>query len=139
MLDDILHDGLPVIITAIELIGISVVTFGSIHAFYHYCIGLFTKKQYAIKYELAESMATGLEFKMAAEILKTVLITDFQELYILGAIILLRALLAFMIHLEIKECHEQQQKLSYNCATKPMFKDTKDDNKKKISEESPVQ
>ena len=40
--------------------------------------------------------------KMAAEILKTVLITSLNELVVLGAIILLRALLSFMIHVEMK-------------------------------------
>ena len=44
----------------------------------------------------------GLEFKMAAEILKTVLVQSMEELYMLGAVILLRALLSLLIHYEIK-------------------------------------
>jgi putative ABC transport system substrate-binding protein len=46
--------------------------------------------------------------KMAAEILKTVLIRDFGELVVLGAVIILRALLSFLIHFEMhhsKETH----------------------------------
>ena len=39
---------------------------------------------------------------MGAEILKTVIINSFDEMYILAAIILLRALLAFVIHSEMK-------------------------------------
>ena len=39
---------------------------------------------------------------MGAEILKTVLVRNFEEIYVLGAIILLRALLSLMIHFEIK-------------------------------------
>ena len=38
---------------------------------------------------------------MAAEILKTVLIREMSELLILGAVILLRALLSVLIHFEI--------------------------------------
>ena len=38
---------------------------------------------------------------MAAEILKTVLIRDFGELIVLGAVIFLRALLSFLIHFEM--------------------------------------
>ena len=43
---------------------------------------------------------------MGAEILKTVLVRSLNEILILGAIILLRALLSLMIHFEIKA--EQQ-------------------------------
>lgn len=51
-------------------------------------------------------LATGLEFKMAAEILKTVLITSLSELTVLGCIILLRALLSLLIHIEMKNDEE---------------------------------
>ena len=40
---------------------------------------------------------------MAAEILKTVLVRDLKELMVLGAVILLRALLSFLIHFELKQ------------------------------------
>ena len=39
---------------------------------------------------------------MGAEILKTVIVRSLDEMYILAAIILLRAILAFVIHWEIK-------------------------------------
>ena len=39
---------------------------------------------------------------MGAEILKTVLIRDMNEILILGSIIVLRALLSFLIHYEMK-------------------------------------
>ena len=55
-----------------------------------------------IKFQLAEGLATSLEFKMAAEILKTVLVRDLNELMVLGAVILLRALLSLLIHVEMK-------------------------------------
>ena len=48
------------------------------------------------------STATGLEFKMASEILKTVLVQDLSELLVLGAVILLRAILSVLIHFEMK-------------------------------------
>lgn len=40
---------------------------------------------------------------MAAEILKTVLVRDLQELMVLGAVILLRATLSLLIHFEMKK------------------------------------
>ena len=42
---------------------------------------------------------------MAAEILKTVLVRDQTELMVLGAVIILRALLSFLIHFEMKQVH----------------------------------
>ena len=52
--------------------------------------------------ELANGLATALEFKMAAEILKTVLVREMSELLILGAVIALRALLSLLIHFELR-------------------------------------
>ena len=111
MLEKIIETILPVIISAAELIGIFVVTVSVARAFLHYLVILFgiKGKRYAVKFELANGMATGLEFKMAAEILKTVQVRSLQELAVLGAIILLRALLSFMIHIEMRNGpHEEE-------------------------------
>ena len=88
-----------------ELIGIFVVTVSAVTAFWGYLKGLFTHKSTNFKFELAQGLASGLEFKMAAEILKTVLIHNLDELVILGAVILLRALLSLLIHVEMKSQH----------------------------------
>ena len=46
---------------------------------------------------------------MGSEILKTVMIKDIDEIMILGAIIVLRALLSILIHYEVKneKAHNQ--------------------------------
>ena len=64
--------------------------------------GLVTRTRANIKFELANGLALSLEFKMAAEILKTVLVRDLNELVVLGAVIVLRALLSLLIHVEMK-------------------------------------
>lgn len=102
MLEHIIETMLPEVVSFIEIIGIVVITGGSIKAFYHYMKALFIHKHYPIRIELANALVLGLEFKMGAEILKTVLVRSFSEIYILGAIILLRALLSLMIHFEMK-------------------------------------
>ena len=93
---------LPPIISGCELIGIFVVTRSALQAFWHYLKGLLMRESTDFKMELAEGLAAGLEFKMAAEILKTVLVRSLDELVILGAVILLRALLSVLIHVEMK-------------------------------------
>lgn len=93
---------LPEIIHIIDIIGIVIIFFGSIKTFALYIAAGLTKRPYYIKQELASALALGLEYKMGSEILKTVLIRDMQEIWILGAIIILRALLSLLIHFEIK-------------------------------------
>ena len=103
MLEHLIHDYLPHIVSLIEIMGIFVVAISALQSFFHYLKKLVGRNDtHNIKVDLGRGMATGLEFKMAAEILKTVLVRDMSELVVLGAVIILRALLAFMIHFEIK-------------------------------------
>ena len=70
MLEHFIEFMLPEIVSILEIIGIVVITIGSLKAFYHYIKALFTHKHYPIRIELANALALGLEFKMGAEILK---------------------------------------------------------------------
>ena len=104
MLEKFIEQFLPLIISICEIMGILVVTITSFRAFWQYIKSLLPKHENEtnVKFELANGLATALEFKMAAEILKTVLVRELNELIVLGAIILLRALLSFLIHAEMK-------------------------------------
>ena len=77
-----------------------------------YGIVCFFKRDTELRLKLAKGLATGLEFKLGSEILRTVLVRDLSEIAIVGAIILLRAALSFLIHWEIKneEAHVQESK-----------------------------
>ena len=108
-LESLIAKILPVIISSCELIGIFVVAVSAAMAFVEYLRGLITRKRTNFKFELAQGLASGLEFKMAAEILKTVLVQSLEELVILGAVILLRALMSLLIHLEMKRQHGNQE------------------------------
>ena len=102
MLEHIVTIILEILIPICELIGIFVVAVSAISAFLHYLYGLIKKDGYDIKFQLANGLALSLEFKMAAEILKTVSVRDFEELTVLAIVIVLRALLSFLIHFEMK-------------------------------------
>lgn len=52
--------------------------------------------------DLAKGLAMGLEFKIGSEILRTVIVREWQEILIVASIIVLRALITFLIHWEIK-------------------------------------
>lgn len=94
---------LEYLIPICELMGIVIVGVSTIASFARYLKGLFTRDPIDIKHQLATGLALSLEFKMAAEILKTVLVRDMTELLVLGAVIILRALLSLLIHFEMKE------------------------------------
>lgn len=103
MLETLIEDLLPVLISVLELMGIFIVAVSALGAFGRYVRSLFTRKECDVKFALANGLALSLEFKMAAEILKTVLVREMNELMVLGAVILLRALLSFLIHFEMKQ------------------------------------
>lgn len=110
MLENLVETVLNVLIPLCELMGIIVVAVSTLSAFARYLHGLVTRNPVNIKFQLANGLALSLEFKMAAEILKTVLVRDLQELLVLGAIIILRALLSFLIHFEMKQIDHGNQK-----------------------------
>lgn len=85
------------LILIVELVGIVILVYAVISA----VIGLF-KRQPHVRLKLAEGIALALEFKMGGELLRTVIVRQWDELLILGAIILLRAALTFLIQWEIK-------------------------------------
>ena len=103
MLDNLIHEILSVLIPLCELIGITIVAISAGGGFIKYLVWLFTHKKMHVKYKLASGLALSLEFKMAAEILKTVLIHDLSELLVLGIVIVLRAVLAVLIHFDMKK------------------------------------
>ena len=85
------------IVLLIELIGTIILIYAVVSAI----VGLF-KHQKHVRLKLAEGIALALEFKIGGELLRTVIVRDWEELLILGAIILLRAALTFLIQWEIK-------------------------------------
>ncbi len=85
------------LILFVELIGIGILLYAVISA----VIGLI-KRQPHTRLKLAEGIALSLEFKMGGELLRTVVVREWKELLILGAIILMRAALTFLIQWEIK-------------------------------------
>lgn len=82
----------------LELFGIAVLVYTAIKCFIQWV----KKDNRHLRLKLAEGIALSLEFKMGSEVLRTVVVRDWEELGILGAVILLRGLLTFLIHWEIK-------------------------------------
>lgn len=102
---------IDVLILVLEFTGVLIIAFGSGRAILDMIKSRFNFGNEDTKLTLAQSLALALEFKMGAEILKTITVRTLDELMILGAIVLLRVILSFVIHWEIKSTHEDKKKL----------------------------
>lgn len=87
--------------STLELVGILIIIIGSCRALIRLIKCLVKKHPFHVVVDLGKALSLALEFKMGAEIIKTVIIHNLEELAILGVVIIIRALLAFIIHWEI--------------------------------------
>ena len=101
-MEELFNKYLPILIHLFELMGILILTLGVFTAFYHYIQKRFFKKDINIKYEFADVMITTLDFKLAAEILKTVTIKSMDELVILASVFIIRIIMTCVLEKEMK-------------------------------------
>ena len=114
---DVLHYVAEITVNTLELIGIFIIIIGAVRALFHAISNYKKKLPTKIIIELGRSLALALEFKMGAEIVNTVIIRDLKELLVLGIVIALRAVLALLIHWEIKnEKKEEEHAASHQTA-----------------------
>lgn len=107
-MEELFNRYLPVLIHLFELMGILILVLGVFTAFYHYMLGRFSKRNINIKYEFADVMTTALDFKLASEILKTVIIKNLDELLILGSVFFIRIIMTFVLEKEMKDEREMR-------------------------------
>lgn len=96
-LEDVVEYTAKIGISLVEISGIAVLLITAVQS-----IICYFKKDPHVRLKLAEGIALSLEFKLGGEVLRTVLARDWNELSILGAIILLRAALTLLLHWEIR-------------------------------------
>ena len=94
----------------LELIGIVIIIVGSFRALILLIKRMIEKKPFHVATDLGKALSLALEFKMGAEIIKTVIIHNLEELAILGIVIVIRALLAFLVHWEMHLYEKAEKK-----------------------------
>lgn len=112
LLDNFLTSFINVAILLFEYIGVAIITITGIQGLYHYVTG-----RSDTGLHLAEGLSLGLQFKLGSEILRTVVVRTMDEILIVAGIIVLRAVLTFLLHWEIKNDEQQsliQAKASQN-------------------------
>ena len=87
-----------------ELAGIAILVITAVRGFINY----FRKDEH-IRLHLAQGIALALEFKLGGEVLRTVVVRQWTELAILGAVIALRAVLTLLLHWEIRIEEERER------------------------------
>ena len=105
VLDWLLENLVQICTDVLELFGIIVLVSTAVSCFLQWI----RNKRQLIRLNLAQGIALALEFKMGGEVLRTVVVREWSELGILGAIIVLRAMLTFLIHWEIKNEKRETQ------------------------------
>lgn len=97
-LEFILENIASIAIILFEFIGVSIIIWSGVTGFLKWLRHAGDTGVY-----LAKGLAMGLEFKMGSEILRTVIVREWQEIGLVAGIIALRAALTFLLHWEIKE------------------------------------
>ena len=97
ILHEVLVEVVNLAIIIFEFMGVAVIIVAGLQGIFNY-----VRRDPMTRLKLAKGMAMGLEFKLGSEILRTVVVRELSEIAIVGAIILLRAALTFLIHWEIK-------------------------------------
>ncbi|NLC66094.1 MAG: DUF1622 domain-containing protein [Clostridium sp.] len=104
MLEEMIYHYLPFIIYSIELLGIIIITGTAIYAFYIFIRGIVTRSMrgHKINRTFFQGLGFGLEFLLAGEILKTIIIDNIPDLIMLTVVMTLRIIITFVLHWESK-------------------------------------
>lgn len=97
-----LEIAVPYICPILDSIGILMIIIGAISALTILVKSGFDWEQNEAKIKFAKALSYSLEFKLASEIIKTVVVHQLDEFLVLAAVVALRVVLTFVIHWEIK-------------------------------------
>lgn len=100
----VVHDAALAGIVLVELAGILILLITVIRSLREYF-----RSTGRVRLNLAQGIALSLEFKLGGEVLRTVVVREWTELAVLGAVILLRTALTLLLHWEIRI--EEQREL----------------------------
>ncbi len=97
---------LSYVVLFVELCGTLIIVLGVLRAIFQYLRIFFRKEtEYvsALRLQLGQTMVLGLEFQVAADIIRTAISREWNDILVLGALIALRTILNFLLEMELKE------------------------------------
>ena len=102
IIHELLEAIIPYITGSLEAIGVFIITLAGIRGVFRFVKNSFNFKEKDVSIDFAQAMSLSLEFKLAAEIIKTVVIRSLDEFIILAAVAILRVVLTFVLHWELQ-------------------------------------
>ncbi|MDX9953306.1 MAG: DUF1622 domain-containing protein [Anaerolineae bacterium] len=111
-METLFHLWVPYLVTAVEICGAIVIVLEVLRTTGYYLYGFFRRERLNIpqlRLALGQSMVMGLEFQVAADILKTALSPQWSNLALLGALVALRTVLNYLLERELAHIADQCQ------------------------------
>jgi uncharacterized membrane protein len=100
-IEELLTEVMLLAVHMLEIFGAIIILYAGTAVFFRF---LRTSKDGRdIRLTFARFLVFGLEFKLAGEILRTVVVRTLNEILILGSVIALRAVLNLIVHWEIRQ------------------------------------
>ena len=90
---------------AVEAIGAAVIGIGASATVFRYVLSLLGLRKYTnsdLRLYLGRFLALGLEFQLASDILATAVAPTFEEVQLLGAIVVIRTVLNYFLQKELE-------------------------------------
>ena len=106
-----LHQIVNIAMLIFEFMGFGVIFVAVVKGFFNYL-----RKTPGTKLELAEGFAMGLELLIGGEILKTVAFQELEDIVFVGGIIALRMALTLLLHWEMKQEREDEERAAMQAA-----------------------
>ena len=93
-------------IVVFEIIGMVFIIFFTVQA----VVNILRRKK-SVRLDFTKGLALSLEFLLASEILRTIIVREVNDLLIVGGIVVMRIAFTLLIHLEMqrKECEGKHQ------------------------------
>lgn len=95
------HDITQFMIYILELVGLLVILYSSILTISHFLKLKYNQTSTDVRIRLGRGISFALMFYLAAEILRLILIREYKDLFIVGAIIVLHVIVTVLIAWEV--------------------------------------
>lgn len=108
IIHEFLESIIPYITGSLEAIGVLIIAIGAIRSIFRFIKNHLNFKKEDVTIDFAKAMSLGLEFKLAAEIIMTVVIRTMDEFAILAAVAGLRVVISLLLQWELKESEKEK-------------------------------
>ena len=100
------YEAISLLVRVISLIGTGVIVWGILLVLKDFILDMFSddaSHKRSLRQKLGAHLILGLEFFIAADIIRTIIRPDWNEIGMLAAIIALRTVLSYFLGLELRE------------------------------------